>query len=214
MPDHILIFGMPRSGTTWIGKIFDSSPDTFYLHEPDSVRPDNTLPLLLDSSSTQLHERIEGWLQVRDEKVIGSRPYFRKSYRSPMQQRIFELSAYLAKAAKSVSRRVSLTPLSRGTQPAATVWKSIESVGRLPAILDALPVSRAIHIVRHPCGQAASKLRGSATGRFDDSASIWNDTALFEKLIAQSGTTTWDIQDILAITPTERLAVRWGLMND
>ena len=30
-----LITGMPRSGTTWIAKIIDSSPDVFYYHEPD-----------------------------------------------------------------------------------------------------------------------------------------------------------------------------------
>src|SRR6185312_4530492 len=38
MKPCILIFGLPRSGTTWIGKLFDSHPDTLYRHEPDSVR--------------------------------------------------------------------------------------------------------------------------------------------------------------------------------
>ncbi len=33
---QILIVGLPRSGTTWIGKLLDSSPLTLYLHEPDS----------------------------------------------------------------------------------------------------------------------------------------------------------------------------------
>ena len=31
----ILLVGLPRSGTTWVGKIFDSHPSTLYLHEPD-----------------------------------------------------------------------------------------------------------------------------------------------------------------------------------
>ena len=31
----ILLFGMPRSGTTWLGKIFDSHPQVLYRHEPD-----------------------------------------------------------------------------------------------------------------------------------------------------------------------------------
>lgn len=29
----ILLFGLPRSGTTWLGKLFDSHPDTLYRHE-------------------------------------------------------------------------------------------------------------------------------------------------------------------------------------
>jgi hypothetical protein len=31
----ILILGLPRSGTSWLGKVFDSHPDVAYLHEPD-----------------------------------------------------------------------------------------------------------------------------------------------------------------------------------
>jgi hypothetical protein len=32
-----MILGAPRSGTTWLGKIFDSHPRVLYRHEPDSV---------------------------------------------------------------------------------------------------------------------------------------------------------------------------------
>ena len=42
----VLLFGMPRSGTTWIGKIFDSYPDTVYRHETDSSGRLNAVPLL------------------------------------------------------------------------------------------------------------------------------------------------------------------------
>jgi hypothetical protein len=31
-----LVFGLPRSRTTWLGKIFDSQPDTLYRHEPNN----------------------------------------------------------------------------------------------------------------------------------------------------------------------------------
>ena len=43
----LLIFGMPRSGTTWLGKIFDSHPDIIYLHEPDSEFRLKEVPLLV-----------------------------------------------------------------------------------------------------------------------------------------------------------------------
>ena len=33
----IFLCGMARSGTSWLGKILDSHPDTLYRHEPDIV---------------------------------------------------------------------------------------------------------------------------------------------------------------------------------
>ena len=44
-----LVFGLPRSGTTWLGKIFDSHPMTLYRHEPDSVERISGVPLLPDA---------------------------------------------------------------------------------------------------------------------------------------------------------------------
>ena len=74
----ILLFGMPRSGTTWIGKIFDSHQDTFYLHEPDSVSPVANLPLVVDTKQAELiNPVVTNWLTVNDEKVTASRPFFR-----------------------------------------------------------------------------------------------------------------------------------------
>ena len=49
----VLIFGMPRSGTTWLGKLFDSHPSTLYRHEPDSWRMLEDVPLF--PSSTDAH---------------------------------------------------------------------------------------------------------------------------------------------------------------
>ena len=38
LPEEIiLIAGTGRSGSTWLGKLFDSSPRVFYKHEPDNV---------------------------------------------------------------------------------------------------------------------------------------------------------------------------------
>ncbi len=51
----VLLFGMPRSGTTWLGKIFDSHPDTLYRHEPDSRGTLNTLPMLPIESDVEIH---------------------------------------------------------------------------------------------------------------------------------------------------------------
>src|SRR5690349_19178518 len=40
------ILGAPRSGTTWLGKIFDSHPSVLYRHEPD-IAAAAKLPLLV-----------------------------------------------------------------------------------------------------------------------------------------------------------------------
>ena len=33
MNNYVFIFGPPRSGTSWLGQIFNSSPDTFYIYQ-------------------------------------------------------------------------------------------------------------------------------------------------------------------------------------
>ena len=42
--EMILIQGRPRSGTTWLGKIFDSHPNVVYRHEPDSLVVNADIP--------------------------------------------------------------------------------------------------------------------------------------------------------------------------
>ena len=52
--DHIMILllGSPRSGTTWLGKLFDSHPNTLYLHEPDSVLVNRKIPFQVQVDET------------------------------------------------------------------------------------------------------------------------------------------------------------------
>src|SRR5690348_15459254 len=42
----VLLLGMPRSGTSWLGKIFDSHPAVIYRHEPDAVLRNSGLPAM------------------------------------------------------------------------------------------------------------------------------------------------------------------------
>ena len=39
---RVLIAGLPRSGTTWVGEVLGRTAGAHYLHEPDNhlVRPD------------------------------------------------------------------------------------------------------------------------------------------------------------------------------
>ena len=50
----ILITGMGRSGTTWLGKIFDSFPETRFISEPESeVRMDEIPTFILPGAETE-----------------------------------------------------------------------------------------------------------------------------------------------------------------
>ena len=42
-PKTVLIAGVGRSGTSWLGKILDSSPHVFYKPQPDDVSRDRTI---------------------------------------------------------------------------------------------------------------------------------------------------------------------------
>lgn len=216
----ILLFGMPRSGTTWIGKLFDSHPQTFYLHEPDSVQADYQLPLLLaadDVSKWQpkLSSLINQWLQVKNEKVIASRPFFPKNYMNNVQWRLFQLSAYAGKALSRLGVKSFIHPIRwhQAVPNPIIVWKSIESLGRIGAIATSSE-AMAIQLIRHPCGNIASTFKGESAGQFDGSVTIAEDWDLYQKLLQQSGNSQFSLQDVKAMQPEERLTVRWGLIND
>jgi hypothetical protein len=82
----------------------------------------------------------------------------------------------------------------------------VSACGRARLFLEALPGSRIVFIVRHPCAQVASVLRGIALGRFTiPSRELLNtDQAL------QLNLTTERFE---ALTPVEKLAWRWAILN-
>lgn len=211
----VLLFGMPRSGTTWIGKLFDSHRDTYYLHEPDSVMPDDDMPLLMGETCEPglFARQVSAWLTPDGEKVIASRPFFSKSYLGFLPWRLFLLTAYGCKLTSRLGLPLLRRPVRIQSTPPVIVWKSIESLGRLPALhLTSDAIS--IHILRHPCGQIASTLRGEKMAQFDGSLTSSQDWDLFEKLLKQSGESRFSLQDIKAMTAEERLTLRWGIIND
>jgi hypothetical protein len=218
----ILLFGMPRSGTTWIGKIFDSHPDTLYRHEPDSWGLLNAIPLMAPVEQAGEYAppirdfcaRLPG---MKLTKVAASTPIFPKSYYSPLRHQLFRLNVVAAKAAARMFGEQPVHNLIRAgdMERIRMVWKSIESLGRIGVIERAMQPCYGIHIVRHPCGYVASVLRGESQRRFTSDVSAGEDMGLLALCLdtataRQHGLT---LESLQRMRPVERLAWRWVLFN-
>lgn len=218
----ILLFGMPRSGTTWIGKIFDSHPETLYRHEPDSWGRLNFLPLMaqLDQAETYapgIRDFFGGLPYMNLTKVVASTPIFPKQYYSPLRYQLFRLNVFAAKAlAKMAGEKPAPSWIrSRDIPNIRVVWKSIESLGRLGVIARALQPCYGIHIARHPCGYVASVLRGESQQRFTSNISASEDLELLALCMntATAHKHGLNMELLRSLHPVERLAWRWVLFN-
>lgn len=216
----ILIVGLPRSGTTWIGKIFDSHPQTVYLHEPDSAVPLDEVPLIANSIEAatdvpQLQAAVARTLRVRATRVAGSLPRFHKAYRSALTDWLHRQLAIAAKIRSRLIGECSIPDLILGSPhpPPRLVWKSIESVGRVGLFAQLLPELRVIHILRHPCGWIASQTRGHTEGRFATARDDWWRFDLLESTAPaqRRGLTAASFNEMSAL---ERDAWSWVLWNE
>ncbi len=213
---------MPRSGTTWLGKIFDSHPMVLYRHEPDTWQRLTDVPIVASRATRAMHEvRLSAFVEslpaMHADRVCGKRPLFPKSYASRVAVRHYALASALH---KGLARAGVETEPPRPPQPTRgrtyrLVWKSIESLGRLGLLLECLPDARSVHIVRHPCGYVASVLRGEAAARFGHNAAA-EDFPIYELLAATAparrrGLT---LERFQLMPVVERLAWRWVIFNE
>jgi hypothetical protein len=226
MTKHPLIFlcGLPRSGTTWIAKIFDSHPDTLYRHEPDSSRRLNAIPLApaINGDLASYREQIEAFVadlpNIRTTKVAASLPIFPKSYFSFVTYQLHRTSAFLAKTASRFLGEISV-PNFVATDKIGQiqlVWKSIESLARLGVIARAVDNCHSVQIIRHPCGYVASVLRGESLKRFVENEPSHEDYGVYELLLETEQASRYglDLDLIKKMHPVERLAWRWVLFNE
>lgn len=218
----ILLFGMPRSGTTWLGKIFDSHPRTLYRHEPDSFEPLSDVPLLADPvDASQFDSRLRAYLAkvvaMRAEAVCGKQPIFPKAYAGTGTASLHKVGAMASKLAARVGISMPVLgapPLDRAGDW-RLAWKSIESLGRLGLFLRVFDDARAVQILRHPCGYVASVLRGEAAQQFNNVGAA-NDWGIFGMLCEapQARRRGLALDLLKAMRPVERLAWRWVLFNE
>lgn len=217
----IFLFGMPRSGTTWIGKIFDSHPDTLYRHEPDSWGLLNDVPLLASTDQEKRYSEIinrfiESIPRMNQTKVSATTPIFRKNYYSPLQFYLLAMSNMSSKLFAKIFGEIRMPQLIdyQTKKDIRLVWKSIESIGRLGVI--AQSECRAVHLVRHPCGYISSVLRGESRKRFTGTLPSSEDFNLFEMLLQteQAHEHELTLEKLKRMTAVERLAWRWVLFNE
>lgn len=95
----VLIVGLPRSGTTWVGEVFSTAKDTLYLLEPDNEKTSPLAWLCKD----ELHRF--PYLTAKDDSIpyqqlwrtiLGGRSQFwhvNDALRLILRQRAFELEA-------------------------------------------------------------------------------------------------------------------------
>ena len=160
----ILILGAARSGTTWLAKIFDSHPDVLYRHEPDEASPADPA---LDPRA-----QMAAWIAQRSLRAACKRPQFPKRWRPPAAEGARSAVAALLAGAQRLLRTnhasaiLTLPDLVPGSR-----WSSVRAAVKLvnwdgSTVAQALPGTRSVFILRHPCGQVASVMAGRAARHF------------------------------------------------
>ena len=217
----LLLLGAPRSGTTWLAKMLDSHPDVIYRHEPDTVLRNDDIPYLcpreaVDEFRDPALRYLMRLLEVRTLKSAGSLPLFDKQFRGTTRGLLRDAIIYSLHAAGRVSRRsqwvrrAAIPDLIREHASAkpTIVLKSVSSRGRVRLYGEALPKSKIVFVLRHPCGQVASTLRGMKTGKFERRESLRSVLVLEEaKKFALSPTR------FAALSPVQQCAWHWALLN-
>jgi hypothetical protein len=222
----LLVVGAPRSGTTWLAKIFDSHPRVVYRHEPDSIHrtaeipPFNTPPYeshTLEAARSYLLELCE----VQTIKVMGVLPTFPKTYFTrpafALQRTLvtgFKVGEHLPIVGDKVAR-ISFPNLRRADKHVSVVMKSIDALGRVSLFMAACPSLKTILIVRNPYGHIASVLRGIRMKKFEGSVPITEDLGIYKLLAGarQARDLGVDFAAFKAMPPVQRLAWHWAICN-
>ncbi|HMU63896.1 MAG TPA: sulfotransferase [Nitrosomonas sp.] len=224
MKKLIIICGMPRSGTTWLGKIFDSHPEILYRHEPDAGGKLNLLPLFTEAWVEEELKFIKQFISELESHTrvnqVSKFPIFKKIRESDIHFQVRKAYLTALKIASRYFGNFSAYEMLPNQSDMTIVWKSIESLGRMPIMAQAVQElgieAYFIHIIRHPCGQLNSTLRGQAKQVFTGNYNAAEDEPLFKLLASSSQAQLYEltVSQFQQMNAEQRLTWRWALMND
>ncbi len=218
----ILILGAPRSGTSWLAKIFDSHPDVLYRHEPDTVLRDYDLPWMCPPEQVPAYrdaarDYLYRLFDTATLKTAGSLPIFPKRHHGAVAARLRTGMIYGLRAIEQLPgarrwlRGVPIPDLLDVTAlpELRLVVKSVSSRGRARLFAEALPGMKTIFILRDPWGQVASMLRGAALGMFEDEIPV--EELLMTEQARRYGLTP---ERFAALPVVEQFAWNWAILNE
>ncbi len=162
----ILVLGAQRSGTSWLGKILDSHPEVLYRHEPDELHP-----CVAANDAAAIRTAVSAWIADRRPRSAAKRPFFHKSWQGHAAFALRGAVAYGLAAAErlpgtgGVFQAVAIPDFGDIAQARVAI-KSIRGCDLAGSFARTLPDSRTLLILRHPCGQVASVMRGNQARRF------------------------------------------------
>jgi hypothetical protein len=209
----IFVLGAPRSGTTWLAKILDSHPDVLYRHEPDEVIPHDPT-----ADSVRM---LQAWAAARTLRTSAKRPFFPKSFLSPSHALLRSAVAHTLSGASRLpgaARRLAHIPIPDfiSGERAHNLRIALKLVNwDATPLARVLPESRHLFILRHPCGQIASAIRGIAQGRFgqkSEAGAEAYDNA--EHAAAFAATRGVDARAFAALPVPAKLAWGWLAFNE
>lgn len=214
----IFIFSSARSGSTWLAKAFDSHPDTLYLHEPDIVdRGHDLLPHWFEGDAASHADKARQYLarlsQNRSLRTLGTRPFFRKSYRSALAFNIRSGLIYAGKGLEkagftAISERITIPDMARAGSSPKLVLKSVSALGKIDALVKSGAPISPILLLRNPCAYVHSYLRGNRLG-------VMRAPGVMGRLLKTRTARRLNVDTALDKTgdPVERLAWEWLLAN-
>ena len=215
-----------RSGTTWIGKVLDSSPEVVYLHEPDYIK---RIPCLPYTTAAQdyiewepyIRQYLSGLRSTCASRSILKRPSFSKSYPKSLADKL-AFHAFLGKMrVEQVLNKMGFAPILSPWPKCVdhaklTVWKSVEQTGNIGCFLKAAPEQQLLHVVRHPCGFVDSVMRGQQKKLLTGGVPTSQDLGIFDyvartKYAVKIGL---KLRDWNRLSEVERLAYIWLVLNE
>jgi len=214
--DPVFILGSPRSGTTWLGKLFDSHPAVRYIHEPEIAFPPVAIPVFTPDGAAHAAEMarlVALWRRTWHPRSRATVPVFAKSYRAGWRGN--RVVVHAARAAYHVLDRglgaKGLWPALPEAARGLPVMKGVNLLGRVPALLAACPGARIVHVIRHPCAQVASLLRQRRAEPRRVPARVPVSALPSSRCAARLGL---DAARLDAATDSERAAWQWLCFND